>query len=560
MSKKGVKKPEKGLSFPITNDKGDRSTSVVGKNIIAAAMRGAGTPEGEKFAVACEKEKNWRFKYNKHYMNLVRLSAASPDIALKVAGAGADYMHDTFEFVDPNDSTSVTPFSQFMDNAKSRGSFQSHTIEGTGGKKGGKPLSVPYKRHVLRGEALKAQLARWAEYGTIEPDAAQALSELAEGDLDLAGRHFVLIGAGSAMGPFIKLLEHGATVICIDIPGAWGEGPKKMWKRLIDTARNSPGKIIVPVTAAGGGKISTDDELLQAVGCNLTEQPAEILNWLSSVAPKQKLTVGNYTYLDGDLHVKLSLAADAVMKSLLERRPNTAIAFLCTPTDIHVIPDAAHQAAKSNYGFHLGKPVEILINLLSMGKMLRKNALAPVPTQSGTSLKLCDGMSVAQGPNYALAKRLQHWRAMLAYDGAHTVSSHIAPSTATASVVSNRSFGWAYGGMPYFKPYEIFQQETTNALMAGMLVADVVQKSSVADPKNRKYFGIKNTLELFKHNSVHGGLWRAAYKVDSIGETSVIIHFLGGPKNFLPMVFVVLVVIIFAVLKFTPLGAKFGLH
>ena len=67
----------------------------------------------------------------------------------------------------------------------------------------------------------------------------------------------------------------------------------------------------------------------------------------------------------------------------------------------------------------------------------------------------------------ALAKRLQHWRAMVAYNNGHRVSSNIAPSTATLSVVSNRTFGWAYGGMPYFPPYEIFQQETTNAIMTG---------------------------------------------------------------------------------------------
>ena len=41
-----------------------------------------------------------------------------------------------------------------------------------------------------------------------------------------------------------------------------------------------------------------------------------------------------------------------------------------------------------------------------------------------------------------------------------------------------RTFAWAYGGMPYFKPYEIFQQETTNAVMEAMLVADVTQKDS----------------------------------------------------------------------------------
>ena len=29
--------------------------------------------------------------------------------------------------------------------------------------------------------------------------------------------------------------------------------------------------------------------------------------------------------------------------------------------------------------------------------------------------------------------------------------------------------------MPYFKPYEIFMQETTNALMCALLIADVLQ-------------------------------------------------------------------------------------
>ena len=149
---------------------------------------------------------------------------------------------------------------------------------------------------------------------------------------------------------------------------------------------------------------------------------------------------------------------------------------------------------------------------------------------------------MAQGPNYALAKRLQHWRAMLWFEAGGVVSSNIAPSTATISVVSNRSFGWAYGGMPYFKPFEIFQQETTNALMAALLIADTTQRDSPADPKNRKIYGIDNVMELFKFNSVHGGVWRAAYAVDSIGEVSVLIHFLGGPKAFLPLMFAIMLV------------------
>ncbi len=69
-----------------------------------------------------------------------------------------------------------------------------------------------------------------------------------------------------------------------------------------------------------------------------------------------------------------------------------------------------------------------------------------------------------------------------------------------------------------------------------MLISDVKTSDSAADPKNRKKHNITNPIELFRTNSVHGGVWRAAYTVDSIGETSVIIHFLGGPKLFLPVV------------------------
>jgi hypothetical protein len=474
---KADKKPEKGLAFPV-DSKGERSTSVAGKNIIAAALRGAKSPNGEAYAAKCEAERNWRFKYNRHFMNMVKVSAESPEDALGVARAGADFMHRQFDFFDPK-TGQVSKFSDYMNNASSQGTFETGIIKGTGAP-GGKPLTMNYKNKEMSGEDLKRQLKKWASYGTIEEDAALSISQLADGPLNLSGEHFVLIGAGSAMGPFYKLLEHGATVVCIDIPGAWGDRPADMWKRLVEAARKSPGTIIFPLVKPQSA-CSNDKELFAAAGCNLTEQPAQILNWLSSI--DKKLTIGNYTYLDGDLHVKLSLAADAIIKHLRVKKPDTAIAFLCTPTDIHVVPAAANAAARKNYGFRPGRILEGLVQILSMGKLLRKNALPPISTK-GDKLFLCDGLSVAQGPNYALAKRLQHWRAMIEFEAGGVVSSNIAPSTATLSVVSNKSFGWAYGGMPYFKPFEIFQQETTNAVMAAMLIADVKNKDSAVSTEN----------------------------------------------------------------------------
>eukprot|EP00604_Paraphysomonas_vestita_P003651 CAMPEP_0174820272 /NCGR_PEP_ID=MMETSP1107-20130205/3977_1 /TAXON_ID=36770 /ORGANISM="Paraphysomonas vestita, Strain GFlagA" /LENGTH=483 /DNA_ID=CAMNT_0016035259 /DNA_START=285 /DNA_END=1736 /DNA_ORIENTATION=+ len=478
---------------------------------------------------------------------MVKLSALSPENALAVARAGADYMHNNFEFIEPGTNNKST-FAEYMAAASTKGSFETGIINGNGAK-GGKPLVVPYKGSELTGPTLKKQLQKWAQYGTMEPDAAMTISSVATGNLDLSGKTFVLIGAGSAMGPFTKLLEHGATVVCIDIPGVWGERPAAMWKRIFETARKSSGRIIFPLSVPQS-QCSNDDELIRKIGCNLTEQPAQILNWLLSILPGEPLTVGNYTYLDGDMHVKLSLAADGILKGLTEKRPKTSIAFLCTPTDIHVTTDPAHAAAKANYGFHPGRLLEGLVQVLSFGKLLQKNALPPITCEGNNgTLKLVDGISVAQGPNYAIAKRLQHWRAMIAYDSNITVSSHIAPSTATISVVSNRTFGWAYGGMPYFKPYEIFHQDTTNALMAAILAANITQADSKANPANRTKYAIKNTLELFKYNSVHGGMWRAAYKADSIGEMSVFIHFLGGPKLFLPVVAIIFIGIVAGILK-----------
>ena len=357
---------------------------VTHNDLYSAAIRGSNAPDAEVLAAKCEKERNWRFNYNVHFMNLVKLSGYSEEAGLGAANAGINYMHKNFEFVDPDNSANVKSFEEYM--SIPAVPYETGTVDGS--SRGGKPLVVPYKGTDLTGSALKAQLSKWANYGTIEPDAAASISKIVDaGEVNLTGQHFVIIGAGSAMGPYTKLLEHGATVLAIDIPGAWGEGPKKMWERLISTARKSSGKLYFPLSKPQS-QCATDLDLFAAAGCNLTEQPAKILAWINSVAPGARFTIGNYTYLDSDMHVKLSLAADALIRGLVAARPNTAVAFLCTPTDIHIIPDEAHAAAAKNFGFHPGKVLEVFINLLSFGKYLKKNVLKPIKTVDGGSLKV----------------------------------------------------------------------------------------------------------------------------------------------------------------------------
>ena len=264
-------------------------------------------------------------------------------------------------------------------------------------------------------------------------------------------------------------------------------------------------------------ELKGDEELFQSAGANLLTMTPEIANWVASVHKGKPLTIGNYTYLDGGLHVQLSLSCDCIMEKVCNLRKDTSIAFLCTPTDVHVIPKEAHDAAAANYKSAPGwqkalEPISGKANLVP-------NALAPVE-ESG--IYLVDGIVANQGPNYALAKRIQHWRAVIAHSKGHVVSSNVAPSTATKSVVSNAQFAAAYGGMHLFKAMEVMYQDTSSAVMLALLVNDLRNPKSVANPANK----LDNPFELFSVGSFHGGVWRCGYKMGTIGVTSAVYYYL----------------------------------
>lgn len=50
-----------------------------------------------------------------------------------------------------------------------------------------------------------------------------------------------------------------------------------------------------------------------------------VSNRLKTVSPDKPLVVGSYAYLDGELHVRLSLAMDAIVRGLTESRSNVMV-------------------------------------------------------------------------------------------------------------------------------------------------------------------------------------------------------------------------------------------
>jgi len=501
--------PPRGLEWPL-DPKGQRSSTHVNKAIVAAAV-GAASPEK---ADRINATKNWRFGYVRHLNALVDEQCQSPDAALAIAAAGLAKAYELFEFIAPDGS--AASFDAAMAAPPGPDRLFTGFVQGTGPKRGANELRVPYKGETLAGDRLKAQVRRWVEYGTIEPSAGEAIVKCVDnpGYLDMSHRYFVLLGAGSAMGPFLVLMALGANVVAVDL-----DRPN-IWKRLIGIAKESSGSLTFPMGVAPE-TCAREEEMYAHAGCNLFTQTPRIRDWLMQLYPGEKFTVGSYAYLDGALHVQVSLAMDAICRDLSEKRAGTSLAYLCTPTDLHLISKEAHEDAKVNFKSYSKRAFCTVLNLLSRGKMLRKNAKEPVTNKSGESFYVVNGISVAQGPNYALAKRMQHWRAIVARSKGCIVSSNIAPSTSTVSVVSNRTFAWAYDGMPYFKPFEIFAPETSNAVMSAILFYDLCDGASYGNPKN----ALSNPNLLFSHGSFHGGVWRCAYEVDSIGEASVLLYF-----------------------------------
>jgi hypothetical protein len=306
--------------------------------------------------------------------------------------------------------------------------------------------------------------------------------------LRLEGHTVVVLGAGAEMGPVAPLLGWGVRVAAVDLPRP------TVWERLSRHARASAGKLLVPSDARAG-----HDDPLTTAGADLLTEVPEIADWLAGLTGR--LVVGNYLYAEGGTHVRLSAAADLLEDRLHAARPDTALAFLATPTDVFVVPgDAVEQSgrayrSRSRTAKVVGRP----LRWATRGRLMHR-AYPP-----GADPGIADALVPAQGPNYALAKRIQRWRAAIARRDGRLVSFHVAPSTRTHSVVKNRALAAAFAGARRFG-IEIFEPDTANTLMAALLVRDIAGGPVAHD----------HPWQDEAHAAVHGGLWRAAYEPRSV--------------------------------------------
>jgi len=235
---------------------------------------------------------------------------------------------------------------------------------------------------------------------------------------------------------------------------------------------------------------------------------------------KKVPVLGMYTYLDSDAHVRVSIACDLIMSALAPPRGHAALAYMQTPSLAYDIPEADARASQRFWG-------ATWLRFLGY----TPNARPPV---EGTRRYVHDGFLNLQGPNYALAKTLQMWRATVARnrDGL-LVSTNCAPAARTASMVAgdNKNAGTiavGLGGMGHFPPLASYDQETVAACMAALLVHDLTNAAAMANPMAPP---MSHPHDLFSAQAFHGGSFCCGPRPGELGTLFYLAGKLLGPAS-----------------------------
>lgn len=472
---------EQGIQF--AEHDGRRSSQRAAVAILSDAVRAV----DESLAGRIEHTQKWRKTYMVPFGEVVAAGARSGKDALRIAADGLESTRRNVVFVRGGQDV---PVAQAL-SATVDAPLATETIEGEGRR--ASELVVPYHDKGLRGEMLLAQIHRWEHKGVLEQSCAHALAEVVEHPewLDLSGHTFALLGAASEMGPLEPLMAWGANVIAVDLPRPG------LWKHIVSTARAGSGTLRLPVRS-GEGTIE------ERAGADLLTQTPQIAAWLRGF--EEPYTLGNYVYADGATFLRLAAAVDALVEALLDN-PATSLAYLATPTDVFAVTEEIARWARDR----AKGPIRAGLRGLSAGRLYRRNYVEMIDGEGNRRWGVSNALVPIQGPNYALAKSVQRWRAVVAREEGTLSSATIAPASRTKSVVKNKLLAAAYKGAPAFG-LEIFEPPTAKVLTAALLVRDLRDPASAARPDTQ----LGHPYDLFLEGALHGGMWRLPFEARSV--------------------------------------------
>lgn len=479
---------DRGVLFPLVD--GRRSTQSTSRAVFAEATR-AVAPD---VAQAIESARDWHKEYVDRLSDVEAASAVSAKAAAFVARDGLDAVHRHLVFARDDDEVLLGDALRLP----AQSSIETATVAGSGER--AVELTVPFRTQQLSGDGLRRQLDAWAAKGVVETSFADAMRLVIDNPdwLDARDLTVALIGAAAEMGPIEALSQWGATIVALDIIRP------QTWTRILDAAGNGAGRLHAPVRAG-----ADPTNLPHVAGADLLTELPEIRDWLDTFPGP--LVVGNYAYADGAAFVRVAAAADVLSAHVGAHRPDTTLAYLASPTDVFAVPTSIVDEARTDgLGGRRGRLVGGPLRLVTRGRMFTPNYGRMVESEEGRRYGLADSVVPQQGPNYALAKRLQRWRAVVARESM-TTSATVAPATRTRSVTKNRVLAAAYSGASSFG-VEIFDVDTSSTLMAAKLIHDLRNPHAAAHPSTP----LAHPLDLFVEGAAHGGLWRLPWEPRSV--------------------------------------------
>eukprot|EP00511_Aplanochytrium_stocchinoi_P005596 CAMPEP_0204826404 /NCGR_PEP_ID=MMETSP1346-20131115/4091_1 /ASSEMBLY_ACC=CAM_ASM_000771 /TAXON_ID=215587 /ORGANISM="Aplanochytrium stocchinoi, Strain GSBS06" /LENGTH=518 /DNA_ID=CAMNT_0051954407 /DNA_START=189 /DNA_END=1745 /DNA_ORIENTATION=+ len=494
-------KDSEGVIFPAQGKDGGVSTTQTGKAVLASSI--------ERISPECAQrifdEKDWRNNYTDRITEVVAISAESKENALTGAQDGLTYVYDKFMYESNGERVKLSMIKNLVPEFPV---FATETVVGSRYDTAVFNPSITVHDEQISGQELKTFTKDLVARDYIENSAAVKSDWVIEHkddvQKDLEKLVFVVFGAGAALGPFQHLLRLGKiSVVAVDVP------VEPVWEGLMNSINNSSAKVHIP-------------RLGNSRGCDLIKQAPEIIRWLSDLEPGKRMVIGNYAYADSANFIKVTLAMDAICAAVAEFRGRDRIAFsyLCSPTDIFTAPDEVVKCSREKYNaLSFSSLFRPWLNPLSGGRFFTPN-FAP-------DSNIVDCVIMQQGPNYALAKRIQHWRAIIMREKGYIVSSNIAPASRTESVMKQKLLKAAYDGSAYFD-INIFDPKTANSLMTLLLLHDV------CNPRAGEH--IKHPFDLFSDGCCHGGMWRNPHRARSITEIAAVLNLMNQYKG--PALFV----------------------
>ena len=493
------------MEWPIQKDDGKYSTTPTAKAVWKATIEAStASPELKDRALASlAAAKNWRKQYIGALEDYMLLLVNTPaEDAIRMAEAGIEAVQTSMVFRHKDDDKTVSARDAFFgsDDAVVPALDKTKVLSKPSNSDSTGATEKPYRFSIaspngdwLRGDGAKDQLKAWADYGAMEPSAADLASIVCKANdcsSFVQDKVFVLLGATSSMGPAKTLLQ---------IPGAH-----------------------VMAVARDGKRLSSFMEWYEehgAPGSTLEIGPADLIGQGPSVAQwvvktcrshNKAVVLCSLIYMDGEAHVRASTAMDLIVDYTTVKlgANRVSLSYLSTPGLIFPVPPEAAKDAQSRH--QKASSWQYLTSWVP-------GWLEPTNSWQKPG-NICNALSSVQGPNYALAKMLQYWRCMVAASSSkngQVVSAPMAPGSRTESMVRYETVASALEGGQFFAPMLAFSVESASSLMTAILLA---QMSRTGGPQV-----LAHPTHVVWDGSVHGGVFRVPYKMDSVGVASYLL-------------------------------------